>query len=93
MTTLADWMFRPVPPAWICAGSAEGVRTGRLEEKRIPHIAVPATAGSGAEATANGVLYEGGVKLSIGHPSLRPEGVILDLLPPWYIDEEEKRQR
>ena len=64
--------------AWICAGSAEGVRTGRLEEKRIPHIAVPATAGSGAEATANGVLYEGGVKLSIGHPSLRPEGVILD---------------
>ena len=64
--------------AWLCAGSAEGVKAGRLEERTIPHLAIPSTAGSGAEATANAVLYEGGVKLSIGHPSLLPEGVILD---------------
>ena len=64
--------------AWLCAGSAAGVKAGQLEEKRIPHIAIPGTAGSGAEATANGVLYEGGQKISIGHPSLLPEGVVLD---------------
>ena len=64
--------------AWLCAGSLEQVRAGKLEEKRIPHLAIPGTAGSGAEATANAVLYEDGRKLSLGHPSLLPEGVILD---------------
>ena len=64
--------------AWLCAGSPENIREGRLEEKTIPHIAVPGTAGSGAEATANAVVYENGRKLSIGHPALLPEGVVLD---------------
>ena len=64
--------------AWLCAGSAEGVRRGELSDRDVKHIAIPGTAGSGAEATANGVLYEGDRKISIGHPSLRPEGVILD---------------
>lgn len=64
--------------AWLCGGSLEAVRENRLEELSIPHIAIPGTAGSGAEATANGVLYENGRKLSIGQPCLLPEGVILD---------------
>jgi len=64
--------------ALLCAGSLEEVKQNRLQEKRIPHLAIPGTAGSGAEATANGVLYENGVKLSIGHETLLPEGVILD---------------
>ncbi len=64
--------------ALLCADGMDAVRAGALAEKRIPHIAIPATAGSGAEATANGVLYENGVKLSLGHPLLLPEGVVLD---------------
>ncbi len=63
--------------------SPEEVRANRLPEEmpsglRCPHIAIPGTAGSGAEATANGVLYEDGVKLSLGGPVLLPEGVALD---------------
>lgn len=64
--------------SWLCAGSAEKVRRNELQEKPLPHLAIPGTAGSGAEATANGVLYENGQKISIGHPCLLPEGVILD---------------
>ena len=44
----------------------------------IPHLAIPGTAGTGSEATATGVLYEDGKKLSLSHPALLPEGVILD---------------
>ena len=44
----------------------------------IPHLAIPGTAGTGSEATATGVLYENGKKLSLSHSALLPEGVILD---------------
>ena len=44
----------------------------------IPHIAIPGTAGSGAETTANAVLYENDQKMSLGHPALLPEGIVLD---------------
>ena len=44
----------------------------------IPHIAVPGTAGSGSEATATAVMYENGQKLSLSHPALLPDGVLLD---------------
>ena len=64
--------------SWILAGSAEAVRENRLTDRPLPHLAIPGTAGSGAEATANGVLYEAGQKISIGHPALLPEGVVLD---------------
>lgn len=64
--------------AWLLGGSAENVRAGRYAGEGIPHLAIPATAGSGAEATANAVVYENGQKLSLSHPSLLPEGVILD---------------
>ena len=64
--------------AWLCSGSAEAVKANRSEDRKIPHIAIPGTAGSGAEATANAVLYENGKKLSVGNASLLPEGVVLD---------------
>ncbi len=61
------------------SAAPEDVRANRLPESfTCPHIAVPGTAGSGAEATANGVLYEAGTKLSIGGSILLPDGVALD---------------
>ncbi len=65
------------------AAAPEDVRANRLPERMpeglaCPHIAIPGTAGSGAEATANGVLYAEGTKLSIGGSILLPEGVALD---------------
>ena len=62
----------------ICAGGIDGLRENRFEARPIPHIAIPGTAGSGAEATFNAVLYENGKKLSLGDEMLLPEGVILD---------------
>ena len=34
--------------AWLCAGSLENTRKNLLQERIIPHIAIPGTAGSGA---------------------------------------------
>lgn len=41
-------------------------------------MAIPGTAGTGAETTAVAVLYEDGQKLSVDHPALLPDGVLLD---------------
>ena len=46
--------------------------------KPCPHIAVPGTAGTGSEATQIAVVYVNGSKVSLNHPELRPDGVILD---------------
>lgn len=47
-------------------------------ENTVPHLAIPGTAGTGAETTAVAVLYENGQKLSVDHPSLLPDAVLLD---------------
>lgn len=47
-------------------------------EKPFPHIAVPGTAGTGSEATQIAVVYVNGSKVSLNHPELRPDGVVLD---------------
>ena len=61
------------------AGSEEDLIHSRLTiVNPCPHIAVPGTAGSGAEATENAVVYVDGSKVSLGCPELRPDGVILD---------------
>ena len=61
------------------AGSMEKLLRGELpEEMPVPHIAVPGTAGSGAEATPFAVVYVEGKKHSLSHPALLPDGVILD---------------
>ncbi len=53
---------------------------GQLQEKGIPWIAVPTTAGSGSEATPNAVIInpDKKVKLSIRHKNFMAQKVILD---------------
>jgi alcohol dehydrogenase class IV len=46
--------------------------------RTVPLVAVPTTAGSGAEATPFAVFYFGGKKSSITHPSLLPDSEIVD---------------
>ena len=61
------------------AKTEDDVISGRLEGiVSCPHIAVPGTAGTGSEATQIAVAYVNGNKVSLNHPSLRPDGVILD---------------
>ena len=64
--------------ALLLAGDMEDVRISRLPEETLPHIAVPGTAGTGAEATPIAVVYENNEKLSLDHPSLLPEAIVLD---------------
>ena len=44
----------------------------------IPLIAVPTTAGTGSESTPFSVIYYGGEKQSVKHPSILPDVAILD---------------
>ena len=62
----------------LLAGSMEAAMTNRLPEGKLPHIAIPGTAGTGAEATPIGVVYVNNDKISLDHPQLLPEGIILD---------------
>lgn len=61
------------------AGSTEDVIRNELTiRNECPHIAVPGTAGTGSEATQIAVVYVSGRKVSLNHPALRPDGVVLD---------------
>ena len=42
------------------------------------NVAIPTTAGTGAEATQFAVLYVAGRKHSLSHPALLPDGAVLD---------------
>ena len=65
--------------ALLLTGDMEAVRANRLPEgDALPHIAIPGTAGTGAEATPIAVVYEHNEKLSLDHPALLPEGILLD---------------
>ncbi|MGN0793669.1 MAG: iron-containing alcohol dehydrogenase [Aristaeellaceae bacterium] len=65
--------------ALLLTGSMEAVRRSELpSEASLPHIAIPGTAGTGAEATPIAVVYEHNEKLSLDHPALLPEAVLLD---------------
>lgn len=65
--------------ALMFAGSLEDAAAGRFPETMpTPHLAIPGTAGSGAESTQTAVTYVAGSKISLNHPSLRPDAVILD---------------
>lgn len=44
----------------------------------VPLVAMPTTAGTGAETTQFAVLYVSGIKHSLDHPALRPEVAIVD---------------
>ncbi len=65
--------------AMLVASSTEDALSSRLPEgAALPHIAIPGTAGTGAEATQFAVMYVDGQKVSLSHPALLPDGVILD---------------
>jgi alcohol dehydrogenase class IV len=51
-----------------------------LDSAGVPVIAIPTTAGSGAEATRFATFYVAGEKRSISHPLLRPRHVFVDPL-------------
>ena len=50
----------------------------KQEEKKPLFVVAPTTAGSGTEATHFAVMYQGKKKLSLVHPMLLPDLVILD---------------
>ena len=56
----------------------KGISNNNSTQKSIPHIAIPTTCGSGAEATQFAVLYYQNRKYSVEHQVLLPEYVIID---------------
>lgn len=52
-------------------------------ESKIPHLAVPTTAGTGSESTHFAVVYVNGEKKSIAHESLLPDYALLE---PLYLE-------
>ncbi len=64
--------------ALLLADLPDVLRSHLPADSHLPHLAIPATAGTGAETTAVAVLYENNQKVSVDHPSLLPEGVLLD---------------
>ncbi len=60
---------------WDSSRRGEEINTQR---RRIHLMAVPTTAGTGAEATRFAVLYRDGIKHSIAGDSLKPDKVALD---------------
>ncbi len=65
--------------ALLLSGDMEAVKVSHLpDDKMLPHIAIPGTAGTGAEATPIAVVYVDNEKLSLDHPALLPEAIVLD---------------
>ena len=64
--------------AMLIAQTEEQARNCDFTDARLPHIAIPATAGTGSEATQFAVMYFAGKKHTLTHPALLPDGVILD---------------
>lgn len=65
--------------ALLLTGDMDAVRRSELPtDTWLPHIAIPGTAGTGAEATPIAVVYVNDEKLSLDHPALLPEAVVLD---------------
>ena len=64
--------------ALLVAPDAGAVLAGQWEARPLAHLAIPATAGTGSEATSIAVMYVEGKKHSLDHPALLPEAVILD---------------
>tara|TARA_Y100000588_G_scaffold36188_1_gene34800 strand:- start:1108 stop:2241 length:1134 start_codon:yes stop_codon:yes gene_type:complete len=67
---------------WFASGEevADAFLTGESSETgcRLPLVAIPTTAGSGAEATHFAVVYVDGVKKSAAHVSMRPTVAVVD---------------
>lgn len=65
--------------AMLTAEDADRALKGQVDASvKLPHIAIPGTAGSGAEATYNAVVYVNNQKCTLANPALLPEGAVLD---------------
>lgn len=62
------------------AGMQEGCEyiAQTITDSKIPHLAMPTTAGTGSESTHFAVIYYKGNKTSVSHDCLLPEYVILE---------------
>lgn len=60
-----------------CVNILENNGTSLSENTRAKHLAIPTTAGTGAESTKFAVVYQDGEKLSIESKKILPEFVIL----------------
>jgi alcohol dehydrogenase class IV len=67
-------LLGPNAPGW----DGSPCLVGTSEWRGTPLIAIPTTAGSGAEATCFATYYAGGEKRSLAHPLLRPSHAIVD---------------
>ena len=75
---LAAGRLEALKAQWITGTAKADGTSGEMEGTEVPQIAIPGTAGSGAEATPSAVVYVEGRKKSLSAPGLTPEGVILD---------------
>ncbi len=64
--------------ALLTASSPEEALKGVDTSEGPKHIAIPTSAGTGAEATPFAVIYVNHVKHSLSHPTLLPDGIVLD---------------
>ena len=65
--------------AMLLAENDEAALRSELPERvSLPHIAIPSSAGTGSEATQIAVTYVNDQKVSLSHPALLPEGIVLD---------------
>ena len=64
--------------ALLLAENADKALKSDFDGEGVPHIAIPATAGTGSEATPTAVVYVNNKKASVAKDCLIPEGVILD---------------
>ena len=63
----------------LAAGDGESFPSfGAPLARRIPHLAIPTTAGTGSESTHFAVVYIEGVKYSIAHDAALPEWALLE---------------
>ena len=73
----------------IAQDQSAALRSELPEDASLPHIAIPTSAGTGAEATQIAVVYVDDQKVSLSHPALLPEGIVhdgslLDTLPDYH---------
>lgn len=62
----------------ICPTADDALHSRLPEDVALPHLAIPTSAGTGAEATPFAVLYADGQKLSLSGSCMRPDAAMLD---------------
>ena len=73
----------------LAANDDAALRSELPDGAALPHIAIPTSAGTGAEATQIAVVYVDDQKVSLSHPALLPDGIVhdgslLDTLPDYH---------